>query len=1247
VSAVRIDNLRAILMIAVCASMLSVSWIGFLENNPDRDFRNDPIELQLPAPRMETNVGNVISFNTTWTVANSPYYLNSAVAIQQGVRLTIQAGVNVYANTTNATLIVHGELHSLGDSSNPVFIGVNPSASWTQSSGYWNGIKGASPSQGNEPLLMRNTTVSGPTNYWYTPGQSWTGNSNLFHFEHFFRNNGDFVVDNVTMRDAREVFIKPFNSNFNNLTVTNLLFDNISMIRAEGQSFYRACGGDWKDDVTVRRSSVNFEYPTYMSTTSSYCNANRPAFDNWTYEQSDVRLYTPGSWTTATTSNPAWFSGRFTDSTLDLASSSNWNGPLLLKHSTFNTTGSPTTTAWSYSQYASQRTDAFIRAGTSSYGKWVVENNSFEPANGWTVIDYTYQNNRMSAQYNWWGSSNRTVIDGLIEDINDNNGGNWVNYCPMYDTPAMSTLSTDCTRIRVDFTSPLNGTSQVGYNITVNYTHLMVSIGDWYLDGNWIGAFNISDNSLNLTGLSMGWRSLCAIVSGVGNQQGTFCLQFQMTPFFPLVNITSPASGGTVPTTQSTLVIQYTVSNVSSGIWRLNGQNIGAVNINVTSVQITGLAYGNNSICLIGYGLSSLVDTDCISLWRNFPPVSVIISDPLDGSSIFGRTLTVVYSHANVTDATWYLDGYDFGQVLLNRTSRTFPALAWGAHLVCISPVGLDGAHPNVCANVTLVAPPLELEITSPANRSSVHGDSVTIDYNVSNATSGNWTLNGNAVMGVTLWSQQAVILSLLPGDNIICIDTEGLDSQALSVCITIVGQTLDSDGDGVADHSDSCPNSPAGTVVASDGCTDPTSDLDSDGVPDLSDLCPDTLGTEVADSNGCGPSQRDSDEDGVSDADDGCSGTSPGASVDAFGCADDQLDSDGDGVTDDLDIFPLDATQSSDRDGDGYGDNLSGNDPDEFPDESTQWSDLDGDGWGDNPLGTAPDACPIIAGVLEGELGVGCPLADDPPVDNGTGNQTGGNETGNQTGGNGTDNQTLEEEPPQCPICGLNLISAGYSNVNDTSQFEARDRYMLGANYWTSHTFTWDFGDGNTSTGSTVSHTYTYRPDGGRYLITLCVEFEEGPTVCMSEFIVITEGYVPPNLDDNQSGDGTNQETSGGSGSYMVAGFAAFVAFLLGSLIAATFLLTRSKGEEEDSSHDLAAPIDEEVPTQPPHVGSESSPTATSDPPQQVEEKGASQASPEVSVDESGYEWSENPPGSGDWYYREPGISDWQLWEE
>ena len=35
------------------------------------------------------SVSSTISFNTTWTSSNSPYYLNSPIIIQQGVRLTI------------------------------------------------------------------------------------------------------------------------------------------------------------------------------------------------------------------------------------------------------------------------------------------------------------------------------------------------------------------------------------------------------------------------------------------------------------------------------------------------------------------------------------------------------------------------------------------------------------------------------------------------------------------------------------------------------------------------------------------------------------------------------------------------------------------------------------------------------------------------------------------------------------------------------------------------------------------------------------------------------------------------------------------------------------------------------------------------------------------------------------------------------------------------------------------------------
>jgi OmpA-OmpF porin, OOP family len=58
-----------------------------------------------------------------------------------------------------------------------------------------------------------------------------------------------------------------------------------------------------------------------------------------------------------------------------------------------------------------------------------------------------------------------------------------------------------------------------------------------------------------------------------------------------------------------------------------------------------------------------------------------------------------------------------------------------------------------------------------------------------------------------------------------------------------------DSDGDGVPDDRDKCPDTPRGVSVDADGCP---IDSDGDGVPDYLDKCPRTpKGVEV-DANGC-----------------------------------------------------------------------------------------------------------------------------------------------------------------------------------------------------------------------------------------------------------------------------------------------------------------------------------------------------------------------------------------------------------
>ncbi|MEM7282533.1 MAG: OmpA family protein, partial [Pseudomonadota bacterium] len=108
--------------------------------------------------------------------------------------------------------------------------------------------------------------------------------------------------------------------------------------------------------------------------------------------------------------------------------------------------------------------------------------------------------------------------------------------------------------------------------------------------------------------------------------------------------------------------------------------------------------------------------------------------------------------------------------------------------------------------------------------------------------------------------------------------------------------KVIDSDGDGVSDSNDRCPNTPPGVVVGSDGCE---IDSDGDGVVDSQDKCPGTPSGVSVDGSGC---PLDSDGDGVTDDKDKCPGTVAGAPVDADGC---ELDSDNDGVVDRLDECP------------------------------------------------------------------------------------------------------------------------------------------------------------------------------------------------------------------------------------------------------------------------------------------------------------------------------------------------------
>jgi outer membrane protein OmpA-like peptidoglycan-associated protein len=169
-----------------------------------------------------------------------------------------------------------------------------------------------------------------------------------------------------------------------------------------------------------------------------------------------------------------------------------------------------------------------------------------------------------------------------------------------------------------------------------------------------------------------------------------------------------------------------------------------------------------------------------------------------------------------------------------------------------------------------------------------------------------------------------------------------------------VVMKGKDSDGDGIPDDLDLCPDKPG--LQQYSGCPD----TDGDGLEDTRDLCPEVPGLKAL--NGC----PDSDGDGVADKDDDCpnlAGTKANR-----GCP--STDTDNDGVVDDLDDCPTVAGSPSargcpDRDGDGVADK-SDKCPNLFGKSKNGCPDTDGDGVDDGE-----DRCPNTKGPVSNK---GCP---------------------------------------------------------------------------------------------------------------------------------------------------------------------------------------------------------------------------------------------------------------------------------
>lgn len=186
-------------------------------------------------------------------------------------------------------------------------------------------------------------------------------------------------------------------------------------------------------------------------------------------------------------------------------------------------------------------------------------------------------------------------------------------------------------------------------------------------------------------------------------------------------------------------------------------------------------------------------------------------------------------------------------------------------------------------------------------------------------------TVNGG--VGVNIWFTENLGLTLQTSYKNAFEDYGVTHFQHLAGLSIKFGGT-DTDGDGIYDKDDACPE--VAGLEAFNGCPD----ADGDGIEDSKDSCPNEAGSKEM--NGC----PDADGDGVADKDDACPNEAGLAAL--AGCP----DADGDGIADKDDACPNEAGPAENK--------------------GCPWPDTDGDGVLDKD-----DLCPDTVGTVANQ---GCP---------------------------------------------------------------------------------------------------------------------------------------------------------------------------------------------------------------------------------------------------------------------------------
>ena len=319
-------------------------------------------------------------------------------------------------------------------------------------------------------------------------------------------------------------------------------------------------------------------------------------------------------------------------------------------------------------------------------------------------------------------------------------------------------------------------------------------------------------------------------------------------------------------------------------------------------------------VALVFLGINNIQAQDDNNPWQISFGANAIDLYPTDDLSSFGNEYFNAEDHWNILPSVSYLavsrsvgDGFSVGvRGSLNRIDKV-----GDFEEDDLSHFAIDGTIKYNILKNTVIDPFVE-----------IGGGYTWVDK------IGAGTANGG--IGVNIWFTENLGLTLQTSYKHAFEDAEdgGVKHFQHLAGIAVKFGGTDTDGDGVFDKDDACPE--VAGLKDFNGCPD----ADGDGIEDSKDDCPNAAGSKEM--NGC----PDADGDGIADKDDACPNEAGTAAL--GGCP----DADGDGVADKDDACPNEAGPAENK--------------------GCAWTDKDGDSVLDKD-----DKCPDVAGTV---ANMGCP---------------------------------------------------------------------------------------------------------------------------------------------------------------------------------------------------------------------------------------------------------------------------------